>query len=95
MIKSVAKDFRGGKSVAIGDFSRYHPTMPFDRTDYEDLQLDPIIARRDISELLELPSKKEIKRQRRQLIGKDLEDWIQFEKELADSINTEVELHHF
>ena len=72
--KFVAKDIRGGRSVALGKFSRHHATMPFDRADYKEFQLDPTVVQWDISQLLELPSKKDLKKQGRCLKGKELED---------------------
>ena len=89
----LAKDLRNETPVSLGDFSRFHPTMSFNREEYSDSQLDPEVARLDISDLLELHTKREFKRQRNKLKGKERDDWINFAKEIKENIDTEVEIH--
>ena len=67
--------------------------LPYNPTNYDRTQTDPKSAKRIIKELLNVPTKKDFKIQRDLLEDEQQDDWIKFNKEVKQHLETEVVIH--
>ena len=88
-----ATDFRKGKAMKLSDLSTYGTNLPFDPSKYNETQRDPKLARKYIKELLNVPTKKRFKTQRDLLTDEQQDNWIKFNKEVKEHLQTEVAIH--